>query len=181
MNTYVALLRGINVGGNNKVEMAKLKPLFESLGHTNVVTYINSGNVIFKTRKRDVNQLIDELQKGIKKTFKLDVPVVLRTQKSIEKVCNKTPSNWTNDKDSKTDVMFLWDQFASRKTLNLISTNPKIDFLLYIDGAIVWHLKKKDYGKSKMNEIIGTELYEHMTVRNINTVRKLDVLMKNLL
>lgn len=52
MNTYVALLRGINVGGNNKIEMTKLKVLFESLGYTNVVTYINSGNVIFETRKK---------------------------------------------------------------------------------------------------------------------------------
>ncbi|MBX2866946.1 DUF1697 domain-containing protein [Candidatus Kaiserbacteria bacterium] len=177
MSTYVALLRGINVGGNNKIKMIELKVLFESLGYTNVVTYINSGNVIFETRKKDVSRLASEIQKGIKKKFKLNIPVVLRTQKNIEKVCKKIPPDWVNDKDNKTDVMFLWDKFASKKTLKLISTNPKIDSLLYVDGAIIWHLKKKNYGKSKMNDIIGTEVYKNMTVRNINTVRKLATLM----
>ena len=60
-----------------------------------------------------------------------------------------------------------------KKTLDMIKTNPKVDTLVYIDGAIVWHLKKKDYVKSGFNEIIGTEVYKNMMVRNINTVRRL--------
>ncbi len=92
-------------------------------------------------------------------------------------MCKNIPPDWVNDKDNKTDVMFLCDEFASKKTLKIISTNPKIDSLLYVDGAIVWHLKKKDYEKSKMNDIIGTEVYKNMTIRNINTVRKLATLM----
>ena len=177
MKKYVALLRGINVGGNNKIEMAKLKNCFESLGYTNVVTYINSGNVIFETKKNDATKLTDDIQKAIKKVFKLNIPVVLRDQKNIEKVSNKIPSDWVNDKEYKTDVLFLWDEYANKNTIKLIDTNPKVDTLLYIDGAIIWHLKKKDYGKSKMNNIIGTEVYKNMTVRNINTVRKLATLM----
>lgn len=178
MQKYVALLRGINVGGNNKIEMARLKICFESLGYTNVATYINSGNVIFETKKSDTTKIANEIERAIKKNFELDIPVVLRGKKSIDKVNKKIPTDWINDKEYKTDVMFLWDNFANRGTLKKIVTNPKVDTLLYIDGAVVWHLKKKDYGKSKMNDIIGTEVYKNMTVRNVNTVRKLNALMK---
>lgn len=177
MNTYVALLRGINVGGNNKIEMSKLKTSFESLGYTDVFTYINSGNVIFRNKKAKVESLVKEIEDVIKQKFKLEIPVVLRDQKNIEKICKKLPSNWTNDKDNKTDVMFLWDEYMNQNTLKLIETNPKVDTLLYVDGAIIWHIKKKDFGKSKMNDLIGTKLYKNMTVRNVNTVRKLNELM----
>ena len=178
MKKYVALLRGINVGGNNKIEMSRLKKCFESLGHTNIITYINSGNVIFETKKKEVPEITKEIEQSIKETFKLDVPVLLRDQKNIEKVCQKIPDSWVNDKDFKSDVLFLWEKFATKKTLQLIPTNPKVDSLLYVDGAIIWHLKKKDYSKSKMTNIIGTEVYKNTTVRNINTVRKLAVLME---
>ena len=173
----MALLRGINVGGNNKIEMAKLKVGFEELGHQNISTYINSGNVIFSTRKNDVAALTHDIEQMIKKKFKLDIPVVLRSKENIEKVVKKIPADWTNDKDDKTDVMFLWDEYADKKTLKLIETNPAVDTLLYVDGAIIWHLKKKDYSKSKMNDLIGTKLYKNMTVRNVNTVQKLNKLL----
>lgn len=177
MDTYVALLRGINVGGNNKVEMPKLKAGFESLGHKEVVTYINSGNVIFQTRKKNEVKLCQEIQAMIESTFALSISVVLRSRGNIKKLCGKIPAEWTNDAQHKTDVMFLWDNYSSKKSFNLIKTNPKVDTLAYIDGAIVWHLKKKDYSKSRMNDLIGTPLYKHMTIRNINTVRKLHELM----
>ena len=114
MNTYVALLRGINVGGNNKIEMAKLKAGFEKLGHQDIVTYINSGNIIFSTKKTDESKLTSEIERMIKKQFKLDIPVVLRTKENIEKVYKKIPPDWTNDKDHKTDVMFLSDEYADQ-------------------------------------------------------------------
>ncbi|NCN07483.1 DUF1697 domain-containing protein [Candidatus Falkowbacteria bacterium] len=177
MKTYVALLRGINVGGNNKIEMPKLKKCFESLYCTNVITYINSGNVIFDTKKQDIAEITSEIEKIIKKTFGLNIRVVLRDQNNIEKICSKVPKTWVNDQDHKTDVLFLWEKFANSKTLKLIEINPKVDSLMYVDGAIIWHLKKTDYSKSKMNNFIGSEVYKNMTARNINTVRKLALLM----
>lgn len=178
MNTYVALLRGINVGGNNKIEMAKLKKTFESLGHSDVVTYINSGNVIFKTRKKSPDKLTTEIEQAILKDFDLHIPVVLRSKENIEKICTKISKDWHNNKEQKTDVLFLWKEFDSKTTLELVKKNPRVDTLLYIDGAIIWHLEKKNYTKSGMHDIISTKLYKNMTVRNINTVRKLTDLMK---
>ena len=177
MAKYVALLRGINVGGNNKIEMAKLKSGFESLGHTNVVTYINSGNVIFDTKKKATEKITKEIEELILETFKISIPVIIRDQKNILAVCKTVPSNWVNDKDYKTNVIFLWEKYANQDTLKLLDTNPKVDSLLYVDSAIIWHLKKSDYGQSKIDKIIGTEIYKNATIRNVNTVQKLNILL----
>ncbi|MCA9364814.1 MAG: DUF1697 domain-containing protein [Candidatus Moranbacteria bacterium] len=67
MSIYIAFLRGINVGGKNKIEMARLKKCFESLGYENVSTYINSGNVLFQTKESDGKKLVTEIEKAIEK------------------------------------------------------------------------------------------------------------------
>jgi len=179
MAKYVALLRGINVGGNNKIEMAKLKSCFESFGHTNVITYINSGNVIFDSRKTDTVKITKEIEQLISKIFKLTIQVIIRNQNNIKKICKSIPDDWVNDTTYKTDVMFLWSEYTKKNTLKLIDTNREVDSLIYVDGVIIWHLKKANYGKSKLNSIIGTDIYKNMTVRNVNTVRKLNILMNS--
>ena len=158
MKTYVALLRGINVGGNNKIEMPKLKKCFESLYCTNVITYINSGNVIFDTKKQDIAEITSEIEKIIKKTFGLNIRVVLRDQNNIEKICSKVPKTWVNDQDHKTDVLFLWEKFANSKTLKLIEINPKVeitidDIILYPKKAIlnIQLIPKTEYNISLKN------------------------------
>lgn len=176
---YVALLRGINVGGNNKIAMAVLKASFESAGFTDVSTYINSGNVLFETKTADTEKIAAEIEALISSQFLLDIPVVVRTAESIQTIVKKIPADWQNNKEQKTDVIFLWEEFASKKTLRLIDTNPKVDTLLYVDGAIVWHLEKKDYSKSGMNGFVSTKIYKHMTARNVNTVRKLAELLQD--
>lgn len=170
---YVALLRGINVGGNNKVEMPKLKKVFEDLGYLNVSTYINSGNVIFDTSNVDISTL----ERALKKNFKFDIKVVVRDVKTIQKLCKAIPPEWGNDAEQKTDILFLWDEYDNKKSLGLIKINKDVDNLLYASGAIVWNVNRKDYKKSGMNKFIGSQVYKHMTSRNVNTTRKLLELM----
>lgn len=175
---YVALLRGINVGGNNKVPMSELKTCVEELGFENVSTYINSGNVIFEADKTKESDLALKIEKAIHVHFGFPVQVVVRSQKNIEKVAKTIPEDWEND-IHKTDILFLWDEYASKKSLRLIEPKEGIDNLIYTNGAIVWNLDRKNYSKSAMNRFIGTELYKNMTARNVNTVRKLFDLMKD--
>lgn len=172
MSTYVALLRGINVGGNNKVEMVRLKAVFEKLGFSDVVTYINSGNVLFSSKKKVTAQ---KLETAIEKEFGFPVRTLVRELQALEKIVKEVPKKWSNDKDQKTDVLFLWDGYDTKKSLGFLKTTKGVDELLYVQGAgvIVWHLEKKNYSKSGMHDFIGTELYKNMTARNINTVRKL--------
>ncbi len=169
---YVALLRGINVGGNNKVEMSKLKTLFTKLGCTDVVTYINSGNVIFDSVE-EADALLLDIEKALKKRLGFPVRIVLREIKNIRKVAKAIPADWINGDGQKTDVLFLWKEFDSKKTLALIHQNGDVDRLKYVDGAIIWNVKLTDYNKSGMRKFIGTAVYKNMTGRNVNTVRKL--------
>lgn len=173
---YVALLRAINVGGNNRVEMKKLKTVFESLGYTNVSTYINSGNVIFSTTD-DGNTLSETIEHTLEKSFGFRIPTVVRTKKNIQKVCNAIPDDIHNDDTTKADVLFLWNAYANKKTCKLITINEEVDTLQYVDGAIIWTVTRENYPKSGMNKFIGTEVYKNMTARNVNTVQKLNQLL----
>jgi uncharacterized protein (DUF1697 family) len=174
---YVALLRGINVGGKTKVEMPKLKAFFESLGCSDVSTYINSGNVVFKD-ERTIKELEPLIEAGIEKSFGLKIRVVLRDSQNIKKLCAEIPKDWTNDKQQKTDVMFLWDEIDDEDILNKVKINPDIEKALYIDGALIWNIGRENVTRGGGVKLIKTDFYKHMTARNINTVRKLNELMR---
>lgn len=174
---YVALLRGINVGGNNRVEMKKLKQVFESLGFDAVSTYINSGNVLFESDQSDTDALVAKIEKALNDSFGFPLKIVLRDKRTLESVCKAIPPDWENNAEQKSDVLFLWDAFQKKSTIDLIDTNPNADTLKYASGSILWNVKKKVFTKSRMKKFIGTIVYKNMTARNVNTVRKLLVLM----
>lgn len=174
---YVALLRGINVGGNNKVDMKKLKTTFEALGFTSVVTYINSGNIIFDTSERNEKTLIEKIETAIAKYFGLNIKVLVRDFKNIESICVRIPEAWQHNNEKRTDVMFLWEEYNNPNVIEQLNLKP-CDTVLYESGALIWHINMHDYNQSAMAKIIGTKLYKHMTIRNVNTVRKLYELMR---
>lgn len=173
---YVALLRGINVGGHTRVEMRKLKLVFEKAGCTRVSTYINSGNVVFSDT-RTIAELHRLLEAAIFEAFEVEVPIVLRTQSQIEQICEEIPESWTNDTVQKTDVMFLWDEIDSKDILHKVKIKPEIERVKYLSGALVWNIGRENVTRGNGIKLIKTDLYQHMTVRNINTVRKLNSLM----
>jgi len=180
MQKYITLLRGINVGGKNKVSMKELKSIFESLGYVKVITYINSGNIIFETNSQPIEELTKTIEITLEKHYLFKIKTLIITADDLLNISKKVPLNWKNDTEQRTDVMFLWKEFNNKETIKLIRTNPDVDNLEYINGAIVWNIKRKNYTKSGMNKLIGTTVYKNMTTRNINTVRKLvELLNKN--
>lgn len=176
--TYVALLRGINVGGNNKIEMKKLKATFEALGYTDVVTYINSGNIIFDSPEKNVQKLITAIEAAITQDFGLVIKVLIRSFEQIAALHQVIPDNWQHNTAMRTDVMFLWEEYDTPKVIEQLALKS-VDTVQYHSGALVWHIKSNDYNHSAMVKIIGTKLYKYMTIRNVNTFRKLYELMKN--
>lgn len=173
---YVALLRGINVGTGRKVTMKLLKELFEKLGLGAVKTYINSGNVLFVS-DRPAQTLEPQLEESIAKATGLDVRVLLRTQPDINSLMTASDASWTNDQASKTDVMFLWPEIDAPTILDSIGYRPELETMKYVPGAVFWHIDRKNVTKSRVLRMIGTPLYKQMTIRNINTLRKLHQLM----
>ena len=177
LTTYVALLRGINVGGHALVSMKELKSSFEKLGFQEVSTYINSGNILFKDSRTEIPELVRLIEAGIKTHHKMDIRVVVKTRNDIAAICKKIPRGWVTDKLMRTDVMFLWEAVDTAEMISGIATNPKVDRVLHVKGAVIWNVKREDYSKSKLPRIIGTKLYKNMTARNANTTRKLLALM----
>lgn len=177
---YLALLRGINVGGNNKVEMKKLKLTFEKLGFTKVRTYINSGNIIFSEdqAKRSKEEIINLLQKAIEDDFGFFVRVLLLSQEEVIKIVKALPDEWLNDEEMKTDVMFLSDEVNDRSIIEQLSVREEIDNIKYVSGAILWNVLRRNIGKSGMLKLVGTKLYKEMTIRNCNSLRKLSLLLQ---
>lgn len=173
---YVALLRGINVGGNAKVEMPRLKKIFESLGCKDVVTYINSGNVIFSDA-RQARRLVPIIEQAINKEFGLNIRVVIRDQASIQMICKEIPDSWANDDKQKSDVMFLWKEIDTSEIMKKVVYKPELETVRYLPGALIWNISRNNVTRGGSIKLIKTDLYKYMTIRNINTVRKLNTLM----
>ena len=176
VDTYLALLRGINVGGKNKVEMPRLTAAAESLGLESVRTYINTGNVIFRAGSSS-RDLADSLEGAIQEEFGLRLKVLVRNRGEVRHISNSVPSHWVNDSTMKSDVMFLWDEVDSEDVVEDLTIKPGIDEVIYVPGALLWSVARGDVTRSGMSRLVGTKLYKQMTVRNCNTTRKLAELM----
>ncbi len=175
---YLALLRGINVGGNSKVEMPRLKALFEGLGFTEVRTYINSGNVVFSGQKSSEAELAAVLEKAFEREFGFEVKFLIRTIDNLRSVVGDLPKDWKNDAEFKTDVMFLWPDFDIKGALAELELIDGREQLIKSEGALLWNIDRKYIGRSKVLRLVGSEHYKKMTVRNCNTTRKLLELME---
>jgi uncharacterized protein (DUF1697 family) len=175
---YVALLRGINVGGKSMVSMQELRSTIEQAGMSNVSTYINSGNIICES---DLPRTVvtDTIEQAIEQKFGFAVHVVVLDRDRLLAIARALPEDWTNDAHMKCDVMFLWEHVDSPDVLKQVTLKPGIDYAHYVPGAILWAVDRDAAAHSGLLRLIGTELYKHMTVRNCNTVRKLATLVKN--
>jgi uncharacterized protein (DUF1697 family) len=174
---YVALLRGINVGGNAKVEMARLRAVFERLGLKDVRTHINSGNVIFTAGEGERKRLRQSIEAAIAAEFGLNVPVVLRDRSEMTTLVDEIPKSWVNDAQMKCDVMFLWPELDRPDILLQIPHKPELEDVKYYPGTLVWRVDRNKISRGRVLRIIGTDTYRQMTVRNVNTVRKVLELM----
>lgn len=170
---YVALLRGINVGGKNKVDMKTLKQAFEEAGMYSVITYINSGNIVFAGNSHSKEQLAPILEQAIYSRFGLQIKVLVYAEKEFRQIAEAIPENWTNDQQMKSDVLFLWEDVDKETVLGQLTIKPEIDRVRYVPGAILWSVDKDKVARSGLLKIAGSKLYQRVTVRNVNTVRKI--------
>jgi uncharacterized protein (DUF1697 family) len=169
---YVALLRGINVGKGARVPMKDLKALLEGLGLIDVVTYLNSGNVVLSSSMGalELTRLVESALAG---AFGQPIPTLIKTSAEIVSIAESIPSEWENDAGEQTYVAYL---FSDVDKPGLVSELPvKMEFLTiyYTPGAIVWNIKRENYNRSHITKIAGHSSYARMTTRNVNTVRKL--------
>ncbi|MBF0353594.1 MAG: DUF1697 domain-containing protein [SAR324 cluster bacterium] len=169
---YAALLRGINVGKSVKVPMASLRSLIEKIGFENVITYLNSGNVIFDSELQKI-EIESSIEESLTKLTGQRIPILVKSSLELDLIIKAIPTEWRNDDSQKTDVAYLFNSADSEKTLENLPVRREFVDIRYVKGAIFWNVSRKNYNKSHINKIIGHVQYERMTIRNINTARQL--------
>lgn len=171
---YVALLRGINVGGNMMVKMEELRKTFEALGFKNVVTYINSGNLAFDAAKTAEAKLVAKIEKAIERNFGKAVPVMVREQKDIERILAANPFRGEYESHKEMHVLFLREEMPKEKHDLLLEAATPPERFEAMGREIYCHLPlgvadSLLLGKS----FIEKKLKLAVTGRNWRTVEKL--------
>jgi uncharacterized protein (DUF1697 family) len=174
--TYVAFLRGVNVGGNSIVSMSAIKEALIADGLSDVRTYINSGNVIFSTQVTEVHKLSARIEKALEQHTGMAINVLVMDQKTLKQVVDAIPDHWVDDKTMRTYVLLLWKELDDRSILDRLPNKPGIDELSYTPGAVVWRVDREKVGRSQMNRIVGTPMYKKISMRSANTMRRLNEL-----
>lgn len=173
MTKYAAFLRGINVGGKNKIKMEALRESFASLGHENVKTYINSGNVIFETAETDDKKIARQIESAIEKDLSLKIKVITRTISEIEDIIANNPfaGQFENDKDLH--VLFLDEELPKEKREQLLSNNNENEQFAVRNREIYCLLRVSVLDSLLGKDYIGKKLKVSATARNWRTVNKI--------
>ncbi|MCL5076890.1 MAG: DUF1697 domain-containing protein [Actinobacteria bacterium] len=170
-NTYLVLLRGINVGGKNLVPMAGLKKFLEELGYFNVSTYIASGNVILKSDK-PIEEIKAQIESNLTKNFKLDselIRVLVLTQKQVNGIVNQKPDTFGDQPEKYyNDVIFLMD-IDQTQAMTVFKPREGVDNVWLGIGVIYWQRLSALRTQSRLSAIMASPLYKSMTIRTWNT------------
>ena len=178
-NQYLILLRGINVGGKNIIKMVDLKASFEEMGFSNVLTYIQSGNVVVQSDEKDKALLTAKIEKGLSKRFNFEAKVVVVSQKELTAIVRAAPEGFgKEEKKYRYDVIFLKEPLTSKEAMESVRVREGVDTAHAGKQALYFSRLISRAAQSHLTKIIGTPVYQNMTIRNWNTTTKLLALME---
>jgi uncharacterized protein (DUF1697 family) len=177
MNQYVCLLRGVNVGGKNMVTMKALKDLFEELGFVQVKTYINSGNILFQSDRTSASEIRTICQQAINVALGLDIDMLVVKAEELVAAIADAPTWWGEDPHSKHDAFFAIPPATSEAVIGAIG-QIKSDYekIAYSGPIIFWSAPLATFSRTRGSQLVKTQYYSSITIRNANTARKLALL-----
>jgi uncharacterized protein (DUF1697 family) len=171
---YVALLRGINVGGSNIITMASLKACFEDLGLADVATYIQSGNVIFSTPVADHTRLEHTIEDALSQRFRYKSKVVLVSSDKLKRIVEEAPKGFgSNSRSYRYDVVFLKKPLTPQAALNAVEIKEGVDRVSAGSHALYFSRLISRATQSRLSRIVQKPEYQNMTIRNWNTTTRL--------
>ena len=180
METFAALLRGINIGGNNVIAMKDLKLAFEELKLSDVKTYIASGNVLFCSAEKDKTKLTRRIEKKLLESFKSNLRLTLVSFGEYKKIIEKAPPGFGEEKETyRYDVWFLFDGLDAKEVLQAIKPKEGVDTIAAGPGVVYVSRLVSMAGKSRLVRVNQMPMYQNITVRSWNTARKLLELMES--
>jgi uncharacterized protein (DUF1697 family) len=176
---YVALLRGINAGGNNIIKMTELKILFEKMNFSDVQTYIQSGNVIFNDFEKDKLKVCKKIEERLSGTLNNEIKISLFTFSEMSEIITGKPYGYGEENEKyKYDVLFLIDPLTAKEAFKEIKTREGVDEVCEGNKVLYFKRLKEKITKTYLTKIIGTPIYKNMTLRNWNTTEKIFDIMK---
>jgi uncharacterized protein (DUF1697 family) len=174
MTGYVALLRGINVGGKNLIKMPALKACFEANAFEDVATYIQSGNVLFASPETRGAQLTRRIEAMLAETFGYQATVVVRNRKQMRAVVRRAPEGFgTEPMKYRYDVIFLKEPLTATVAMRSVPTKPGVDEAHAGTGVLYFSRLTAKAAQSQLNKIVSSPIYPSVTIRNWNTTTKL--------
>lgn len=173
MISYVGFIRGLNVGGKNKVAMSDLRFEFEQLNYQSVSTIGNTGVIFFDSDEEVEN---DALSRQLTDKLGLEIKIVCLTFKKLLKIKSQLPDWWNQEKEWRHNVLFLLDEIDISHLTNQFPTfDESIEKAFVMDEAIFWasaFTERKDYYRSQYSKLMKHKVYKHVTIRNGNTLNK---------
>jgi uncharacterized protein (DUF1697 family) len=178
--SYIGLIRGINVGGKNIIRMTDLKLCFENAGLTDVTTYIQSGNVLFRSAKKDKTILEKSIEKSLAKHFGVDLRLILLTPEQIRKVVEEAPHGFGIEPEKyRYDVLFLKDPLTPEEAMRDLRIKDGVDNAFTGAGVLYFSRLISKASQSYLTKLIQMPVYQQLTIRNWNTATKLLALSGN--
>ncbi len=176
MNRYIALLRGINVSGKNKIPMPELKALLSENGFAEVCSHLNSGNIIFSDEEKDTVLLAERIKNLVRGKFSLEIPVFVIAQPELKRLLEKAPQWWgTDSKDIYDNLIFAIPPYDIKSVAEKIGEpTPALEQVEICGNAAFWSFDRKLYAKANWwKKTAAAGIGEMLTIRTANTLRKI--------
>jgi uncharacterized protein (DUF1697 family) len=177
MTRYVALLRGINVGGKNLIGMPALKARFEAQGFADVVSYIQSGNILF-TSSESGAALVPKIERDLTEAFGYAASIVLRSRRQLRGVVTGAPAGFgSRPALYRYDVLFLKPPLTASEALESVTAKAGVDQVFTGIGALYVSRLISKASQSYLSRLVSMPVYKRMTIRNWNTTaRRLELM-----
>jgi uncharacterized protein (DUF1697 family) len=175
--TWVALLRGVNVGGRNPMKMPALKACLEDAGFDRVETFIQSGNVVFRTAQKSVSRLTAQLEQAMETTLGVSLRVVVVSRDRLKTVIDEAPAAWRSRSDLRRNIAFLRQPITAATALKEVDVRPGVDAVEAGKSVLYMTTTLRDAAKSRLSKIVTKPVYREMTIRTYGTCQKILALM----
>ena len=176
MEKYIALLRGVNISGKNKISMPELKKEFENLGYENVLTFLNSGNVVFMSDVEDENMICNNIHKMIKEKFNIDIPIYVTEVSRLKELLDNQPNWWgTSNKEIYDNIIFIIPPTTYEEVYNVMGEPKKeLEQIKEYKNCIFWSYNLQEYRKTNWwSKTASTSISNSITIRTANTMKKI--------
>lgn len=176
---FIAFLRGINVGGNNKVSMAELKVALAERGLANVKTYINSGNVLFESDTKDTDALTTVCEQAIEDQFGFPVGCVVLSAAEYKQEMDAAPDWWGDGNEHmRSDALFVLRKGTAQAVIDAVgAVDDTYEHIAMGKKVVFWTIDRRKYGRARLPKIIGTDVYRTVSMRSSTTSQKLYFLL----